>query len=136
MSHEMRHEMRVPATLIRSAAVLLGIFAATAAFGEGPDPRAALKNADEVMYPPSFSMSATMSTEKPEQDPAIMGMEVSNKEGLGSFIELVSPPRSKGIRFLQTKSALYMCSPKAGSRTSIRLSPARPSKGAPFPITM
>lgn len=117
----------------RLGAVALAVFAVSAAAAaDGPDPTAALKTADQVMYPPSFSMTASIATERPGQEPSTMVMEVRNKAGRGSFIEILAPARSKGTRFLQTSSALYMYSPKSGSRTPIRLSPRESFQGSAF----
>lgn len=102
------------------------------AYAEGPDPGAMMRLADEVMYPPNFSMVVTIVTERPGQAPSSMELKVSHKAALGSFIELVAPPRSKGIRFLQTAAALYMYSPAAGSRTPLRLSPRESFQGSAF----
>jgi hypothetical protein len=91
-----------------------------------------MKAADEVMYPTSFSMSATITTEKPGREPTVMEIQVSHKAGKGSFMELLSPARSKGTRFLQTFSALWMYSPRSGSRTPLRLSPRESFQGSVF----
>jgi outer membrane lipoprotein-sorting protein len=114
------------------ATVLAAVAASALARAEGPNPAAAIRMADEVMYPPSFSMTVTIATERPGQVPSSMEMEVSHKAGRGSFIELLAPSRSKGTRFLQTGSALWMYSPKAGSRTPIRLSPRESFQGSAF----
>ncbi len=101
-------------------------------YAEGPDPSEAMKATDATMYPPSFSMTATITTEQPGRDESTMKVEVSRKEGLGSFIEIVAPARSKGTRLLQTASALWMYSPRAGSRTPLRLSPRESFQGTAF----
>ncbi len=101
-------------------------------YAEGPDPGAMIKTADQVMYPSNFSMNVTITTDRPGQALSSMELEVSHKADLGSFIELLAPPRSKGIRFLQTAVALYMYSPAAGSRTPLRLSPRESFQGSAF----
>jgi outer membrane lipoprotein-sorting protein len=115
-----------------SVIALAVLMATTIAWTEGPDPTAALKAADQVMYPQSFSMTASIATERPGQESTAMQMEVRHKAGLGSFIELLAPARTKGTRFLQTESALWMYSPKSGSRTPIRLSPRESFQGSAF----
>ena len=96
------------------------------------NPAEALKVTDATMYPPSFSMTATITTEQAGRDPLSMEMEVFHRAGLGSFIELVAPARSKGTRLLETAGALWMYSPRAGSRTPLRLSPRESFQGSAF----
>ena len=47
-------------------------------------------------------------------------------------MEMLSPARSKGTRFLQTQGALWMYSPLSGSRTTLRLSPRESFQGSVF----
>ena len=101
-------------------------------YAEGPDPSEAMRTTDATMYPPSFSMTATITTEQPGRDGSTMKMKVSHKAGLGSFIEIIAPARPKGTRFLQTANALWMYSPRAGSRTPLRLSPRESFQGSAF----
>ncbi len=114
------------------AVALMALLACLSAYAEGPDPSVAMKTADAVMYPSSFSMTVTITTEGTVQGSSSMELEVFHKAGRGSFIELLSPARSKGTRFLQTASALYMYSPDAGSRTPLRLSPRESFQGSAF----
>lgn len=104
----------------------------TAAWAQAPDPAEAMKAADLAMYPPSFSMRVTITTERPGRVDAVMELEVAHKADVGSLMEILSPSRSKGTRFLQTEGALWMYSPRAGSRTPIRLSPRESFQGSVF----
>jgi outer membrane lipoprotein-sorting protein len=104
--------------------------ASTASWAQSPDPAAALKTADEIMYPPSFSLTLSISTAKPGKDSTSMEIEVSHKENMGTFMEILSPARTKGTRFLQTNDALWMFSPKSGSRSALRLSPRESFQGS------
>ena len=47
-------------------------------------------------------------------------------------MEMLSPTRSRGIRFLQTEGALWMYSPRSGSRLPLRLSPRESFQGSVF----
>ena len=124
----MKHGRRAVLCL---AAVLgpVGILSLSA---EGLDPAEALKAADAAMYPPSFSMTATITTDRPGRDRSTMVMEISHRDGLGSFIEITAPARSRGTRVLQTADALYLYSPRAGSRSALRLSPRESFQGTAF----
>ena len=114
------------------------IFAATLAFiapaalvgAQDIDPAAALKAADAIMYPPSFSLILSVRTEKPGKEATSMELSVSHKDGVGSFMEILSPARTKGTRFLQTDEALWMFSPRSGSRSALRLSPRESFQGS------
>jgi outer membrane lipoprotein-sorting protein len=97
-----------------------------------PDPAAALRAADQAMYPPSFSMAVAITTRKADGTRTEMSLTIAHKADVGSFMELTAPARSKGTRFLQTADALWMYSPKAGSRTALRLSPRDSFQGSVF----
>ncbi|HUW69360.1 MAG TPA: outer membrane lipoprotein-sorting protein [bacterium] len=108
------------------------LLAARTAYGDGPDAGAMMRLADETMYPPSFSMTATITTERPGRADSTMTLEIFHKANIGSFMEVSAPARMKGTRFLQTDEALYMYSPRAGSRSSLRLSPRESFQGSVF----
>lgn len=121
---------------ITRARWLLGALAAACAAAAiaqtAPDPEAALRAADAIMYPPSFSMTAAITTERSGKQVSAMLLQVIHKEGKGSVMELLSPARSKGTRFLQTEGALWMYSPNSGSRMTLRLSPRESFQGSAF----
>jgi hypothetical protein len=113
-----------------SVSALALISAGALASAEDIDASAALKAADAIMYPPSFSLTLSVRTERPGKDPASMELSVSHKDGVGSFMEILSPARTKGTRFLQTDEALWMFSPRSGSRSALRLSPRESFQGS------
>ncbi|HUX39831.1 MAG TPA: outer membrane lipoprotein-sorting protein [Rectinemataceae bacterium] len=122
----------------RAFAKAIAILVAFVAAGGGAvaaqtiDPNAAMRAADLTMYPASFSMIASISTLHRGADATTMEIEVEHKAGRGTFMEMLSPPRSKGMRFLQTEGALWMYSPRSGSRSPIRLSPRESFQGSVF----
>ena len=118
--------------LLLWGAAIAACSAAATAQGAAPDPTAAMKAADSVMYPASFSMTATITTEKAGREQSSMELDIVHKDGRGSFMEIVAPARSKGTRFLQTAGALWMYSPQSGSRTTLRLSPRESFQGSVF----
>ncbi|PKL10151.1 MAG: outer membrane lipoprotein-sorting protein [Spirochaetae bacterium HGW-Spirochaetae-7] len=122
--------IRIVAAFCGSAAFAL--LAVPAAHAEGPDAREMMRLADEAMYPPSFSMTATITTERPGRADSTMTIEIFHKADVGTFMEVSAPARMKGTRFLQTDDALYMYSPRAGSRSSLRLSPRESFQGSVF----
>jgi len=109
---------------------LIALAVPTHLMAEGPDPRAVIKAADEAMYPPSFSVSMAMTTEGQGRSPSVMELDVIHKDAKGTFMELLSPARSRGLRFLQAEGSLWMYSPRAGSRSPIRLSPRDSFQGS------
>jgi len=113
-----------------SVSTLALVAAVALALAEEIDPAAALKAADAIMYPPSFSLTLSVTTEKPGRSAMSMEIEVSHKDGAGSFMEILSPARTKGTRILQTGDALWMFSPKSGSRSALRLSPRESFQGS------
>jgi outer membrane lipoprotein-sorting protein len=91
-----------------------------------------LEQAELVLYPESFYSKVTMTTIKPGKDDKVMVIESYYKKDVGTFMEILAPDRSKGIRFLQKEETLWMFNPKSGSRDSIRLSPKDSFQGSTF----
>jgi hypothetical protein len=91
-----------------------------------------LAHVEESLYPESFFMRATLETHRPDRRDSTMTMESYHKEGVGTFIEIVAPARSRGIRFLQKSGSLWLFNPKSGSRRAIRLSPREAFQGSVF----
>ncbi|HUW42375.1 MAG TPA: outer membrane lipoprotein-sorting protein [Rectinemataceae bacterium] len=126
----MRHD-RSRARLAAALAAFV-LAAAAAAAAEGPDPAQAMKAADEAMYPRNFSMTVSILTRRPGQGDSRLVLEVAHRADMGTFMEMLSPPRSRGTRFLQTEGALWMYSPRSLSRLTIRLSPRESFQGSVF----
>jgi hypothetical protein len=91
-----------------------------------------LARMQEALYPDSFYMKATLETKRPDRRDTSMTMESYHKEGVGTFIEVLSPARSRGTRFLQKQESLWMYSPRAGGSRAIRLSPRESFQGSVF----
>ncbi|MGO8695042.1 MAG: outer membrane lipoprotein-sorting protein [Rectinemataceae bacterium] len=124
--------MKHPLPRLLLAAALAAASCGAAVHAELPDAQEAMRTADAIMYPASFSMNVTIATERRGRVESSMEMDVAHREGMGSFLELLSPPRSKGTRFLQTQGALWMYSPQSGSRATLRLSPRESFQGSVF----
>lgn len=97
-----------------------------------PDPLRVLRSADASLYPESYTMTVTIETQRPGKQATTMALAVSHKSGKGTFMEILSPARSKGTRFLVAPGTLWMFSPRAGSRSPLRLSPRESFQGSAF----
>jgi hypothetical protein len=74
-----------------------------------------------------------MQTHYPDRpDPAPMRFETWYKEGKGSFMVVLDPARSRGLRFLQKDGNLWMYNPVAGSKRPVRLSGRTSFQGSLF----
>lgn len=91
-----------------------------------------VRNAEQSVFPDAFVMQATLTTRESGTESSKMEMSVSFKRNVGSRIELLSPPRSRGMRFLQKEGALWLFNPQAGSSQAIRLSPRAAFQGSVF----
>jgi outer membrane lipoprotein-sorting protein len=91
-----------------------------------------LREIEERMYPDTFRMITTMKTERPGGRDSNMTLEVFHQENEGTFMEILSPSRSRGTRFLQKGDDLWMYIPKSNSRRAIRLSPKESFQNSVF----
>jgi outer membrane lipoprotein-sorting protein len=95
-------------------------------------PEQIVRRAEQTVFPDAFVMRATLETRESGAVRSRTEMAVTYKRGVGSRIELLSPPRSRGIRFLQKESALWIFNPQAGTSQAIRLSPKAAFQGSVF----
>jgi len=91
-----------------------------------------IRHAEQSVFPDAFVMRATLVTRESGKESTRMEMAVSFKRNVGSRIELLQPPRSRGIRFLQKQAALWLFNPQAGTNQAIRLSPKAAFQGSVF----
>jgi outer membrane lipoprotein-sorting protein len=91
-----------------------------------------VRRAEQSVFPDAFVMQAALTTMESSSESSKMEMSVSFKRNVGSRIELLSPPRSRGMRFLQKEGALWLFNPQAGSSQAIRLSPKAAFQGSVF----
>ena len=99
---------------------------------QGATPGEVIRQAEQSVYPDAFLMQASLQTRESQRVVSTMVMSVSYKRGVGSRIELLEPPRSRGIRFLQKEDALWLFNPQAGTSQAIRLSPRAAFQGSVF----
>jgi outer membrane lipoprotein-sorting protein len=96
-----------------------------------PDADTILQKMEETLFPDSYHMEMEMTTRDSGRDKA-MEFETWYRKGTGTYMEILSPARSRGTRFLQKEGALWMFMPRSGSRSPVRL-PARDSfQGSAF----
>ncbi len=97
-----------------------------------PDGNTLLARIDEIRFPEDFTMKVTLTTVTQGEDPKVMSMEVTHKKGLGSFLQILSPPRSRGTRMLTESGSLWLYNPHSGSSRPLRLAPRDSFQGSAF----
>ncbi len=112
--------------------MIISILAVYPVFSNPVDPDTLLRKVEQIINPEIYSSVMQISTQKPGQRDSEIGMNVLYKEGAGSFIEMTSPARSRGIRMLEKDAGLYLFNPKSNSRRPIRLSPEQSFQGTVF----
>lgn len=96
------------------------------------DAQTLLDDMDNVLVPQNYSAQLTMTTNRPGKAAIAMSFTLDYKQGTGSLMEILTPARSKGTRFLQKDKALWLYSPRSGSSRPIRLSPKQSFQGSVF----
>lgn len=81
-----------------------------------------LASVDRALFLESYTSRATMVTVEPGQEPRSMIFVSWSRRDKGSYMEILSPARTKGTRFLQLEGSLWMFNPRSGSSNPIRLS--------------
>ncbi len=99
---------------------------------EVPEGDEILRAMEETLFPDSYSMTMEMTTEEPGKKLREMTLESLYRRGTGTFMEIQSPRRSKGTRFLEKEDTLWMYIPRSNSRSAIRLSPRDSFQGSTF----
>ncbi len=113
-------------------AMFLSLLVGAPSTAQDLGPGEMLAQVEKSLYPESFFMRGTLETHRPDRRDSTMTMESYHKEGVGTFIEIVAPARSRGIRFLQKSGSLWLYNPKSGSRRAVRLSPREAFQGSVF----
>ncbi|WP_020611903.1 outer membrane lipoprotein-sorting protein [Sediminispirochaeta bajacaliforniensis] len=113
-------------------ASLLALCGVSTIFAQTPRAEELLHKTESIINPSIYRSEMSIRTVKPGERESIMAMEVFYKEDAGSFIEMTEPPRSRGLRFLEKETNLYMYNPKSNSRRPLRLSPEQSFQGTIF----
>jgi len=91
-----------------------------------------LNEAENVLYPDNYYGVMEMYTHNPSRRDTTMVYEIYYRDGIGSFMEVTEPARSRGMRFLQKGDDLWLFNPRSNSRRAIRLSPRESFQGSAF----
>lgn len=87
---------------------------------------------EQILAPDDYHMLVDMKTTTVRGEERLMSLEIFYKRGTGSFMELLAPARSKGIRFLERDQGLWMYNPRSGGGRAVRLSPRETFQGTVF----
>ena len=91
-----------------------------------------LQQMEQTLFPDNYRMRMSMVTREPGGREREMELTVQYRRGVGSYMEIESPPRSRGTRFLQREETLWMFIPRSNSRSAIRLSSRDSFQGSVF----
>lgn len=124
-------------TIRRMCAALAAVAIAAAvlpapAAAQDMDAATMLEEAESRIYPDNFTMRSEIATSRPDRRNTTLVLDASFKDGVGTFMEIVEPARSRGMRFLRKGDSLWMYNPKSRSRRAIRLSPRESFQGTVF----
>ncbi|WP_319476537.1 outer membrane lipoprotein-sorting protein [Marispirochaeta aestuarii] len=112
--------------------LILGGLPLCGVFAQVPSGDELLRMTEETINPSIYRSQMSITTVKPGQKESALGMEVYYKEDTGTFMEMTAPARSRGLRFLEKETNLYMYNPKSNSRRPLRLSPEQSFQGTVF----
>jgi len=118
----------------RSAATLAAFLWALVAANVAAQPSAhdLLVAAENSVFPDSFEATVVMTTREGGEVASRMELEITYRHETGSYMEVLAPARSHGLRFLQIEKTLWMYNPRAGGGRAIRLSPRSSFQGSAF----
>ena len=97
-----------------------------------PEGNALLAKIDQIRFPEDFTMQVTLTTLTQGDSPKVMRMEVTHKKDFGSFLQILSPARSRGTRMLTESGSLWLYNPHSGSSRPLRLAPRDSFQGSAF----
>jgi hypothetical protein len=112
---------------------------ALAAFVSVAVPVSAQPSADELLvraensvFPDSFRAEVLLVTREGDEITSEMELSLDYKHAVGSYMEILAPARSRGLRFLQIDDSLWMYNPRAAGGRALRLSPRDSFQGSAF----
>ena len=120
------------ALLILAATALSATVAPAIVAAQDMDAATMLEEAESRIYPDDFFMRSEIATNRPDRRDTTLVIDSYFKDGVGTFMEIVEPARSRGMRFLRKGDSLWMYNPKSRSRRAIRLSPRESFQGTVF----
>lgn len=121
---------RLSVLLVALLMVLPGVVPAAAA--DEPDGDEILQRMELVLFPENYRSRMEMVTTEPSGRERAMELSVQYQRGVGAYMEIEAPARSRGTRFLQRDDTLWMFIPRSGSRSPIRLAGRDSFQGSVF----
>lgn len=118
--------------LTLAVATVARVAAAPAGGADTPPADELLLAAENSVFPDSFIATVILTTREGDEVTSEMELDMSYRHDTGSYMEVVAPARSRGLRFLQLEETLWMYNPRAGGGRSIRLSPRASFQGSAF----
>lgn len=91
-----------------------------------------LRRMEETLFPDNYRMEMEMVTREADGRERTLELDILYRRGVGSYMEILAPPRSRGTRFLQRDDALWMFIPRSNARSAIRLAPRDAFQGSVF----
>jgi len=104
-------------------------------FGQ-PSADELLVRAENSIFPNSFQAEITLVTREGGEVTSEMQLSLDYKQDVGSYMEILSPARSRGLRFLQIDDTLWMYNPRAGGDARCASLPAHRSREVHSPIAI
>lgn len=97
-----------------------------------PSAHELLLRAENTVFPDSFRAEVTLTTREDDETTFEMELSLDYKQDVGSYMEILAPERSRGLRFLQIDDSLWMYNPRAAGGRALRLSPRDSFQGSAF----
>lgn len=117
---------------IARACALLAALVAAAPLASQPAPDELLESAESSLFPESFRATVALVTREGGRTTSRMELELTYRQGTGSYMEVTAPARSRGLRFLQREETLWMYNSRAGGGRALRVSPRASFQGSTF----
>ncbi|MFW5826425.1 MAG: outer membrane lipoprotein-sorting protein [bacterium] len=117
---------------LATAAFLVALLVLPTLADAQPSADELLVAAENSVFPDSFVATVVLTTTEDGEAASEMELEISYRHETGSYMEVVAPARSRGLRFLQIEETLWMYNPRAGGGRAIRLSPRSSFQGSAF----
>lgn len=111
---------------------LFGLFYLLPTAAQPPSADEILRLMEQTLFPDQYTLVMSMETRDPGGRNRVLEMKTFYRRDTGSFMEILSPARSRGTRFLEKDDTLWMYIPRSNSRSAIRLSPRDSFQGSAF----
>lgn len=113
-------------------AVILAAMVLAPVVAPAQDAEAILRRMESALFPDNYRMRMSMITTQPGRDDREMVLSAQYRRGIGTYMEIEAPARSRGTRLLQREETLWMFTPRSNARTPIRLAARDSFQGSVF----